>query len=179
MVDFSWSYAKLNWSLEPDQAFKINKQISVSKLGCQHLQSQEKCASCLSIFMGQVCAHVSEKGWHQSQNPDWSDRATASAPPPHSHSPKMPTPWARSSGLEFGCLVFLLIKSEKWLERDWVHVLHNRWWKICFLLQFSLWNKDRWLKTLAESKQAINQHLFMLRVLTKSVVFHDHKSPGG
>lgn len=98
-VDFSWSYARLNWSLEPIEAFKINKQISVLKLGCQHLQSQDKCASCLSIFMGQVCACVSEKGWHQSQKTDWPDRATASAPPPHSHPPKMPTPWARSSRL--------------------------------------------------------------------------------
>lgn len=62
MVDYSWSYARLNWSLGPVKAFVIKKQISVSKLGCQHLQLQDKCVSCLSTFMCQGCASVSEKG---------------------------------------------------------------------------------------------------------------------
>ena len=45
VVKHSWSYARLNWSLRPIKDFIINKQISVLKLSCQHLQLQDKCVS--------------------------------------------------------------------------------------------------------------------------------------
>ena len=45
VVKHSWAYARLNWSLRPIKDSIIDKQISVLRLSCQHLQLQDRWVS--------------------------------------------------------------------------------------------------------------------------------------
>ena len=126
-------------------------------LACQHLQLQDKCVNLFINFrVSRLCSCV-WKGWHQSQSSGLPGRVAMSYPLGcHPDRPGL-------QAFRFGWLAFLLIKSEKGLETDGVHVLHNPWFKFVSFLQFSSWIKERWLEKLyssAERKQTIHQHLF-------------------
>lgn len=89
---------------------------------------------------------------------------TLNAPPP---TPRCQHHGPGLQDFRFGWLVFLLIKTEKWLETDWVHGLHHRWWKICFLSSVFLVEQGQMTENISR-KQASYQP-----VLVYVACFHE------
>lgn len=138
------------------------------KLGCPNLQSQDKCVSCLSVLMCQGHARV----WNQSQKASWPGRVAANSPLGYQHDgPGL-------QALELGWLVFLFIETEKRLKTDWVHMLHNPWWKsvssVFLMEQNQMTEKNYPLQQ--KEKQTINHHLIYVeclhRVLHSVIINH-------